>query len=86
MLCQQPLNPIEMNVPRDVNTTNLHVHGLHMSPMNDSDNVFRLVWSIFMLRCNLKLIHSVDPARGVSRVSLPVRSGVCMFWLTRFSI
>ena len=37
---ESPENPTEMNVWKDVNTTNLHLHGLHMSGMGASDNVF----------------------------------------------
>jgi len=35
-------NPTEMNVAsgKDGNTTNIHTHGLHLSGMNDADNVF----------------------------------------------
>jgi FtsP/CotA-like multicopper oxidase with cupredoxin domain len=41
---QLPLNPPtpdhqDMNTPHDFNTTNLHTHGLHVSPTGNSDNV-----------------------------------------------
>lgn len=31
--------PMDINVPHDFNTTNLHTHGLHVSPSGNSDNV-----------------------------------------------
>ena len=38
-----PLNPIttthDLDTPHDFNTTNLHTHGLHVSPVGNSDNV-----------------------------------------------
>jgi len=33
-------NPTGFNVEKDVNTTNIHTHGLHISGHGDSDNVF----------------------------------------------
>jgi FtsP/CotA-like multicopper oxidase with cupredoxin domain len=40
---QLPPNPlihhVAMNTPHDFNTTNLHTHGLHVSPVGNSDNV-----------------------------------------------
>jgi FtsP/CotA-like multicopper oxidase with cupredoxin domain len=33
--------PATMNLPHHFNTTNLHVHGLHVSPSGDADNIFR---------------------------------------------
>ena len=41
---ESPDNPTEMNVQKDVNTTNIHTHGLHLSGMGDSDNVFSFVF------------------------------------------
>ena len=32
--------PANMNIPHDFNVTNLHPHGLHVSPQGSSDNVF----------------------------------------------
>jgi len=37
---ESPDNPTESNVWKDGNTTNIHTHGLHLSGMYDSDNVF----------------------------------------------
>jgi len=37
---ESPDNPTDMNVYKDGNTTNVHTHGLHLSGMGDSDNVF----------------------------------------------
>ena len=36
-----PMDPQNMDTPHDFNTTNLHTHGLHVSPNGDSDNVLR---------------------------------------------
>jgi FtsP/CotA-like multicopper oxidase with cupredoxin domain len=36
-----PRDPQNMNMPHDFNTTNLHTHGLHVSPSGISDNVLR---------------------------------------------
>eukprot|EP01084_Bolivina_argentea_P033175 61396_1 len=33
-------NPTQDNVPKDINTTNIHVHGLHIGGMVPGDNVF----------------------------------------------
>ena len=47
-------NPTDMNVPKDGNTTNIHTHGLHLSGMRDSDNVFSFVLvvpSSLYIRC-----------------------------------
>lgn len=33
----------DMNIPHEVNTTNLHLHGAHLSPLKNSDNVFLAV-------------------------------------------
>lgn len=32
--------PVDVNVPHGFNVTNLHTHGLHVSPQGSSDNVF----------------------------------------------
>lgn len=32
-------HPVDMNTPHNFNTTNLHTHGLHVSPVGNSDNV-----------------------------------------------
>lgn len=32
--------PADVNVPHEFNSTNLHVHGVHVSPEGNSDNVF----------------------------------------------
>lgn len=34
-----PMN-FNLNTPHEPNTTNLHTHGLHVSPQNNSDNIF----------------------------------------------
>ena len=34
------LMPQDINIPHHFNTTNLHVHGLHVSPQGNSDNIF----------------------------------------------
>lgn len=36
-----PIDHQNMNIPHDFNTTNLHTHGLHVSPEGISDNVLR---------------------------------------------
>jgi FtsP/CotA-like multicopper oxidase with cupredoxin domain len=33
----------DMNLPHHVNSTNLHTHGLHVSPLENSDNIFVVV-------------------------------------------
>ncbi|MFN8590121.1 MAG: multicopper oxidase domain-containing protein [Thermomicrobiales bacterium] len=33
--------PANMDLPHHFNTTNLHAHGLHVSPAGDADNIFR---------------------------------------------
>jgi len=33
--------PVDMSLPHHFNTTNLHTHGLHVSPAGISDNIFR---------------------------------------------
>jgi FtsP/CotA-like multicopper oxidase with cupredoxin domain len=38
-LASQP-HPVDMNRPHDWTTTNLHTHGLHVSPAGNADNVF----------------------------------------------
>src|SRR5262249_55903219 len=35
------VDPDQEDQPHDLHTTNLHTHGLHVSPRGDSDNVFR---------------------------------------------
>ena len=37
---QDPM-PATMNLPHHFNTTNVHTHGLHVSPSGDADNIFR---------------------------------------------
>lgn len=32
--------PHDINIPHQFNSTNLHTHGLHVSPMGNSDNIF----------------------------------------------
>lgn len=36
-----PVEHPDMSIPHDFNTTNLHTHGLHVSPEGNSDNVLR---------------------------------------------
>ncbi|OQS05383.1 hypothetical protein THRCLA_02473, partial [Thraustotheca clavata] len=45
LLPDLPSEHLSMNTMRDPNTTNLHVHGMHVSPMGISDNVLRTVKS-----------------------------------------
>ena len=33
--------PLKADLPHHFNTTNVHVHGLHVSPSGDADNIFR---------------------------------------------
>jgi FtsP/CotA-like multicopper oxidase with cupredoxin domain len=33
--------PLNTDLPHHFNTTNLHVHGMHVSPSGDADNIFR---------------------------------------------
>ena len=33
--------PLNTDLPHHFNTTNVHVHGLHVSPSGDADNIFR---------------------------------------------
>lgn len=35
-----PVKPANINQPHQLNTTNLHTHGLHVSPQANSDNIF----------------------------------------------
>jgi FtsP/CotA-like multicopper oxidase with cupredoxin domain len=35
-----PMPPANSNTPHQFNTTNLHTHGLHVSPSGNSDNIF----------------------------------------------
>lgn len=35
------LTPMDIDHPHHFNTTNLHTHGLHVSPSGDADNIFR---------------------------------------------
>ena len=35
-----PVKPANLNQPHQLNTTNLHTHGLHVSPSLNSDNIF----------------------------------------------
>ena len=35
-----PVKPANLNQPHQLNTTNLHTHGLHVSPQANSDNIF----------------------------------------------
>lgn len=35
-----PVKPANLNQPHQLNTTNLHTHGLHVSPQGNSDNIF----------------------------------------------
>ena len=35
-----PVPPANISIPHQFNTTNLHTHGLHVSPQGNSDNVF----------------------------------------------
>jgi FtsP/CotA-like multicopper oxidase with cupredoxin domain len=37
------LAPVDHSLPHDFNTTNLHAHGLHVSPSGISDNVMRIM-------------------------------------------
>ena len=37
------LAPVDHSLPHDFNTTNLHTHGLHVSPSGISDNVMRIM-------------------------------------------
>lgn len=42
MLPPNPPRPadLDMNIPHDFNTSNLHMHGFHVSPEGNSDNIF----------------------------------------------
>jgi FtsP/CotA-like multicopper oxidase with cupredoxin domain len=33
--------PLNTDLPHHFNTTNVHVHGMHVSPSGDADNIFR---------------------------------------------
>lgn len=55
------LPPYDPNIPHDFNTTNLHTHGLHVSPAGNADNVLLRIDPEVTLQYEIKLPRDHPP-------------------------